>query len=263
MRAARFTPAASARFLAASWRRAGERRLARPELTRQARAWGTLGALAWLIPGAAGIEPFRNLLRAGLGWWALTVLMLRWHLGMFETEAGEPRPLGPADACTLTRAWLVPLAAHRPGPFVCAIGFASDGLDGALARATAPTRAGRDLEGLVDSAFTLAALRGAVRCGWLGRVPATAEAARLLAGAGVISAAYFGSGSRPDPQLARSGRMTAPLRAVGLFAAACGRRRTADACVVLGAVTAIVTGGRRAPASLGIPPRLPRVTRGI
>ena len=244
LRAAGFGPAASARFLSASWRRAGERRRSRPALAQQARRWSAAGGLAWIIPAAVGVGSFRERLRPGLAGWGLTALMLDWHLGMFESEEGEPRPLGPADACTLTRAWLVPLAAHRPGPLVCAIGFASDGLDGALARAAVTTRAGRDLEGLVDVAFALAALRGAVRRGWLGRLSATAEAGRLIAGVGVVSAAYFRSGDPPAAGFAGAGRETTPIRAAGLIAAGFGHRRTADVLVSLGTVAAVVAGRR-------------------
>ena len=91
--------------------------------------------------------------------------MLDWHIGMLESEDGRPRNLGAADACTLVRVWLVPAAADTPQPWMCALAFASDGLDGRLARASVPTRLGRDLEGLADAAFAVAALRGARRPG--------------------------------------------------------------------------------------------------
>jgi hypothetical protein len=43
--------------------------------------------------------------------------MLDWHLGMFETDDGRPRRLGPADALTLSRVSLVPtVAGSRYGP---------------------------------------------------------------------------------------------------------------------------------------------------
>ncbi len=242
LQAARFSPPAIARFLRASGLRAQETRQARPALARQALTWSAAGALAWVIPAIAGLGPFRTRLPAGLAGWAVTALMLDWHLGMFESEAGEPRPLGPADACTLTRAWLVPLAAQRPGPLVCAIGLASDGLDGAFARASVPTRAGRDLEGLVDTVFALASLRGGVRCGGLGRLAATAESGRLLAGIGIGIAAYFGSGERPDPSLSRAARASTPIRAGGLIAAGLGHRRTANTVVAVGTLAAVLAG---------------------
>ena len=92
---------------------------------------------------ALGIEPFRRRLRPGLSGWAVTMAMLDWHLGMLETPDGRPRNLGAADAATLLRAWLVPAVADDPSPLINAVGFATDVLDGQLARASEPTRLGR------------------------------------------------------------------------------------------------------------------------
>ena len=170
----RFTPAGVGAFLAASWRRSGEIRRARPELARRARGWMAVGGVLYLA------APVR--LRPALAWWAACAVMLDWHLGMFETEDGQPRNLGPADALTLTRAWLVPLALDAPSPVVCLAAAATDTLDGPAARRAGPTRAGRDLEGLVDACFAAAALRGARRRGWLGRGPVAAEHARIARG---------------------------------------------------------------------------------
>ncbi|MFL5904766.1 MAG: hypothetical protein ACJ76Q_13305, partial [Solirubrobacteraceae bacterium] len=77
----RFSPAAVAGFLAASFRRSADVRHSRPELARQSRRWMAVGAAAWLLP------PFRARARSGLAWWALVSLMLDWHLGMVETPA--------------------------------------------------------------------------------------------------------------------------------------------------------------------------------
>ena len=217
-------------FLVAAHRRAAATRAERPRLTRQARAWSAAGAAAWLLP------PVRPRARAGLAWWLGVALMLDWHLGMVETEDGEPRMLGPADFCTLLRAWLVPLAAQNPHPSVLALGLVTDAADGALARRAAPTRAGRDLEGLVDSAFAAASIRGLTRAGRLGRRSAALEAARLVGGFTYASAAYFGAGRPPAVSLSRAGRPTAPLRAFALLAAASGRRRAGDVLLAAGAV---------------------------
>jgi phosphatidylglycerophosphate synthase len=216
-------------FLLASHRRAATTRRQRQRLARQARAWSAAGALAWTLP------PVRSCAGPGLAWWCAVALMLDWHLGMVETEDGEPRMLGAADGCTLLRAWLVPLVAQDPRPFALALGLATDAADGALARRSAPTRAGRDLEGLVDSAFAVAALRGTVRAGRLGRPSAVLEAARLAAGFIYASAAYFGAGRPPSASLARAPRCTAPLRAAGVLAAAAGHRRAGGALLALGA----------------------------
>ena len=48
------------------------------------------------------------------------------------------QPTGAADALTLSRAWLVPLALDGPSPALVVAGFATDVLDGVAARATAP-----------------------------------------------------------------------------------------------------------------------------
>jgi hypothetical protein len=90
---------------------------------------------------------------AGLAWWAACAAMLDWHLGMVEEEDGRPASLAAADACTLARAWLVPVAADAAHPAAVALAAATDVLDGRLARASRTTRAGRDLEGLVDLCF--------------------------------------------------------------------------------------------------------------
>ncbi len=204
------------------------------------RAWIVLGAAAWGAPALAGREPFRRRARAFAAWWALTWLMLDWHIGMLETEDGDPRNLGPADACTLARVWLVPAAADAPRAWMTALAFASDGLDGHLARATAPTRLGRDLEGLADAAFAIGALRGARRRDWIGRGPARAELARIALGTsyGVLDA--FGSRTGPDPAALRAARPAAPIRAAALLAAGLGRRAIADRLLVLGTAWAAV-----------------------
>ncbi len=232
--ARRFRPAAVVGFLVASQRRAGAVRRARPQLARREAAWAATGTVGWVALAAGRVDPFRPAWRSGLVGWALTILMLDWHLGMLETPDGRPRDLGAADAMTLLRAWLVPAVAHRPGPGLCALGFATDVLDGRLARASAPTRLGRDLEGLVDVAFTAAALRGARRRGWLGRRVVFAETVRLAAGVGYTLLSYFVRARPPDPGTARAARAIAPLRAVGLLLAGTRHRRTAEALLLTG-----------------------------
>ena len=237
LRAAGFTPRATARFLAASRRRAREQRTARPATARRMRAWIALGAGAWAALALARREPFASRTRSFVAWWALTWLMLDWHIGMLETEDGTPRNLGRADACTLVRVWLVPAAAGAPRPWMCALALASDGLDGALARRDGPTRIGRDLEGLADAAFAAAALRGAVRRGWLGRPAATAELARIALGIAYSTAVWFGRARAPEARVLHAARAATPLRAGGLVAAGLDRRRLADGLVSAGALT--------------------------
>jgi phosphatidylglycerophosphate synthase len=180
-----------------------------------------------------------------LAWWALTCLMLDWHLGMFETDDGRPRPLGPADALTLSRAWLAPAVLESPGPALAAAGFATDVLDGVAARSLGePTRAGRDLEGLADACFAAALLAGLRRRHAIGPAASAAELTRLGAGFSYSLAAYFGRAEPPDRALTLAARPTTVLRAGGLIAAAAGRRRLGTALVAAGCAASVALMGR-------------------
>lgn len=236
LRARRFAPAAVGAFLLASQRRANLTRASRPELARQAWGWIALGAVPWLWVAATS-RGARRRARAGLAWWLACGLMLDWHLGMFETVDGRPRRLGAADALTLTRAWLVPLAGSRPSVAACAIAGLTDALDGPLARHGEPTRAGRDLEGLADACFAAAALHSARRRDLIARWAVAAETTRLALGALYAARAYFLDIEAPAAAVTRAARPLSALRAGGLLLAAGGRRRAGSA--VLGAVTAI------------------------
>ncbi len=229
LRAGRFTPRAVAAFLVASQQRTNRERTARPVSARRSRAWiaagtGAYGALAIADPRARAALP------GTLAWWAATWVMLDWHLGMLETAEGVQRELGPADAVTLARCWAVPLAARGASPELCLAAWASDGLDGKLARATAPTRLG-ELEGLVDACFAAAALRGAWRSGALPGWAVAGELARLGGGFGYALWVWFGRVEAPDARVARAGRRSTPVRVAGLVAAGAGRRRLAAALV--------------------------------
>lgn len=233
---ARFGPRAVARFLAASQRRANAERAARPQTARRMRAWMLAGGAAHAGLAVAGEPGARRGLPAALGWWAVTWVMLDWHIGMIETEDGRPRNLGPADAATLARAWMVPLAARGAGPTLCLAAWASDGLDGRLARATEPTRLGRDLEGLVDTCFAAAALRGARHADTIPAWAVAGELARLGGGFAYALWIYFGHAEAPDARVTRAARLTTPVRVAGLVAAGAGRRRTAGALVAGGSM---------------------------
>ena len=229
--ARRFSPRAIVRFLRHSSVRSAEIRRERPALAHRAQGWIALGAAAYL--------PLVGRRRAALAWWALVALMLDWHLGMVETEHGEPRNLSAADALTLGRAWLVPLALDAPTPLVCATAAATDVLDGRIARRVGTTRAGRDLEGLVDTSFAAAALRGARRRHWLGRRVVAAELARLGAGFAYALLVYFGRARAPADDLLHAARATTALRMAGLAVAGAGRRRDADALMLTGSAASV------------------------
>lgn len=236
LREDKFTPQAISRFLIASHRRSREARTARPALARQSRAWTGIGAGAWCALAAVDVQPYRRRLARGLAWWSLVALMLEWHLGMVESEDGHPRRLGPADALTLLRAWLIPAVADDLDPRLVTIAAATDALDGIAARATRPTRAGRDLEGLVDAALYLAALRTSARTRRLSRPAIAIETIRVAAGVGYAVVVYFARAGPPDPSLTRAARRTAPLRVAGFAAAGAGRRRCGSALLTSGSL---------------------------
>ncbi len=159
---------------------------------------------------------------------------------MIESEDGEPRNLGPADALTLARAFLVPVIAHDLDAAALTAAAVSDLLDGIAARATVPTRAGRDLEGLVDAAVLAAALRCAHRTGRLSPAVIALELGRITAGFGYTVAVYFARTQAPSRTVLRAGRLTTPLRLAGLMAAGRGWRRSADALLATGSLISIL-----------------------
>jgi hypothetical protein len=218
----------------------------RPELVRQAGRWFGLGLLPWAIVGR---RDGRRAASRGAGWWVCCGTMVYWHLGMLETPDGRPRPLGGADALTLTRAWLVPVAWERPSCAVGALGGLTDALDGVLARRGEPTRAGRHLEGLVDLCLALAVLRGSARHDLVTRTALALEASRLGVGMAYSLASYFGRVSPPSRSVLDAGRALSPVRVTSQVMAARGHRSAAS--VLLGGAAAAgalggAVGGRRA-----------------
>ena len=166
--------------------------------------------------------------------------MLECHLGMLETADGRPRRLGPADALTLARAWLVPVVADAPRAAPLLVAAVADALDGIAARACAPTRAGKRFDGVVDGAILVAALAAADRHRSLTRATIALELARLTAGAAYATCSYFASAKPPQPSLGRAARAATPLRLAGLVCASLGRRRTGGRLVTLGRLVSLV-----------------------
>lgn len=239
LRERRFSPAAIGEFLLASQRRSSEVRAVRPDLARRARRWELAGFGAWALLAAGGAQPFRRRLGRGLGWWAASSVMLEWHLGMVESETGEPRNLSAADALTLSRAWLVPVVADDLAPPALALAAATDVLDGIAARAGVPTRAGRDLEGLVDAALLTGALACAARRRRLHPAVVALEATRLVAGIVYAFAVYFARAQPPPATTLRAARWTTPVRVGGLLAAGAGLRGPADVLVATGSLVSL------------------------
>jgi phosphatidylglycerophosphate synthase len=244
LRERRFSPCAIGAFLLASQRRADATRSQRPALARQARRWTWLGGGAWLTLAVAGADGIRARVCAGLLWWSACALMLDWHLGMVETLDGRPRPLGPADALTLTRAWLVPLAWERPTPLTCALAGVSDAADGPLARRYGPTRAGRDFDWITDACFAGAALRGAARHRLFDRWALRAETVWLSLGVVHALHAYFIAAHEPDRTVNRPARGLVPVRMAGLLIATARHRWEGSALLGGGALASLALSGR-------------------
>jgi phosphatidylglycerophosphate synthase len=239
LRQRRFTPAAMAAFLLASQHRANEVRAQRPELARQSQRWICVGAGSWLALALAGSRRVRVQAPAGLLWWGVCAVMLDWHLGMVETLEGQPRLLGPGDALTLGRAWLVPVAWEHPTTLTCAAAGISDTLDGPLARHWAPTRVGRDFDWIIDACFAGATLRGATRHGLLARWAVRAETTWLSLGVARALHAYFVRNDEPDRSLTRHARAFASVRMTGLIAGTAGHLRIGSALLGGGAFASL------------------------
>ena len=215
LRAGRFRAAAWREFVAESLHRSRVDRARRPDVVRQSRRWGLAGLVA---AAPFGTRP--------VAWWALGWARIDWHVGMLETADGRARPLGAHDALTLARLWAAPVARRHPATALVAAAVATDLADGALARRAGPTRLGRDLDSTADTFFLDQALRGAVERRGLDPALLTLERARLLIGAGVVFASYFGR-SEPTPPMADR-QLAAALAAAGLLCATAGRPRTAE-----------------------------------
>ncbi|MEA2374996.1 MAG: hypothetical protein QOD53_1459, partial [Thermoleophilaceae bacterium] len=106
-------------------------------------------------------------------------------------------------------------------------------------------RIGRDLEGLVDTSFALAALRAAARSGRLSAAAAALECLRLTTGTLYAFATYFRTTAAPDARVTGAARMASPARAAGLIAAGLGRRRAADALIVASAAVSLLAARTR------------------
>lgn len=240
LRAGRWRPDAIRVFLSETFARAAASRTERPALAAQARAWSLTGAVAWTVLAALRVEPFRRRARSGLTWWATVAAMLDWHLAMFETADGHPRMLSGADALTLGRAWLVPVLADdlRVVPVMAAA--TTDVLDGVVARAGSPTRAGRDLEGLVDAAAAGAALIGARRNDRLARGVVALEGLRLAAGYAYVWTGYLRDARSPGRALVGAARATTSVRIGGLALAGAGHRRSGGRLLGAGSIISLV-----------------------
>jgi phosphatidylglycerophosphate synthase len=243
LRGRRYAVRAWLAFLRHAFARAAETRRLYPELARQSRRWGLVGAGCWLIACAAlKRAPLNDLeLRAlgGLAWWLAVWQMLDWHLGEAEAGDGVPRRrLSRADAVTLARFWLVPAVAGAQRstfglPLAIAVGGLTDGVDGWLARKDRRTRLGRDLDTFADLAFVSAATHAAYRSGRLTRLAGVSVAGRQVLGLVIAGRAVLVDARRPA---IRARRWGAAIRVGGLVAASVGARRLGSALLVAGSL---------------------------
>jgi phosphatidylglycerophosphate synthase len=234
-----YRPRAWAAFVRSSLERSDASRRERPRVARQARAWGAAGGLAWIAAwrSTRNAEQIQLRLIPGLVWWLSVWQMLDWHLGMAEGGDGRPRDrLAAADAVTLTRFWLVPVAfgtSRSPTalPAVIVVAGVSDWLDGALARLQGRTRLGRDLDTTADLAFfssAAIAMRSADRITPLGFAALTA---RQSIGLALALGAVFARARRPA---IRARPWGAALRVSGLALSAAGHDRSGTALLLTG-----------------------------
>jgi len=205
LHAAHFAPRAWQRFLARSIERADERRRERDREHQQAVVLGALGLAAWAALALAG-EP--ALAAAGAVWWALTILMLDWHLGMLVRRDGTPLgTIGVPNLLSLARIGAVPaLPALAPGLLAAALAAAAatNALDGLVARQRDQvSRLGFWLDAVADALVLSAA---AVLAAGHGKLPAWAAAlvvARFALPAAAIVGSYFLTLEPPSARLVR------------------------------------------------------------
>jgi phosphatidylglycerophosphate synthase len=241
LREHRYSPAAWRFFLRSALERSAAARADRSQMTRQARIWGAIGAASWLAVcrSSRASDTLRPNALGGLLWWVAVWQMLDWHLGMAEGGDGVAHArLAPADALTLSRFWLVPLAvgARRSPkglPSVVLLGGLTDWLDGALARRSGRTRLGRDLDSTADLAFLLASVMAARAAGRITTLGACSLGVRYAAGISLSLTAVFGRCRRPA---IRARPWGAALRVGGLAASTAGWRRAGTLTLLAGAI---------------------------
>jgi phosphatidylglycerophosphate synthase len=193
LRGARYRPGAWRLFLAESFARARCTRAIRTREHRQLFRLAAVGAAGWAALAALG---WPWLAFAGAAWSALLLLMVDWHLGMLENDAGRPlRGLGAANLISLLRGALVPaVAAAAPTVLLTLLLVAGlgDAIDGPVARARGQeSRLGRFLDPSVDAFVFGAAALDAARLGLLSWWAASLVLARYAVQWAVLALAYF------------------------------------------------------------------------
>jgi phosphatidylglycerophosphate synthase len=215
LRSRRYRPRAWTRFLATSLARAHAVRQQRRREHRQALLAGAVGLTAWVA--VAPVRPWLAL--AGALWSLLVTAMLDWHLGMLESNDGQPlHRLGLPNLLALARAATVP-ALPVVSPALLAVLLIpvgiSDGIDGPLARRRGEeTRLGAWLDGSVDTLVLSAAAVGAARHGLLPWWATALVVIRYALPWLVVAFAYFVWAAPPS----RVGRIAGKAPGLVLFA---------------------------------------------
>jgi len=244
LRASGYRPGAWKWFIARSLARARFARRERRRAHRETLALAALGLAAWLALALLGRL---WLALVGATWWALIVLMLDWHLGMLEDEAGRPLArLGVPNLLSLLRAALVPaLPVLAPTLLLVAllVSGVADVVDGAVARAFGrETRLGAWLDGGVDGFVLGAAALGA---GFDGLLPWWAVALVLARHAlqwAVVAAVWLTIAERRERWRTVSGKLPGAVLFAGLVLA-CLRVPGASALVAAGSIGGLATFG--------------------
>jgi phosphatidylglycerophosphate synthase len=236
LREDRFTGPAISHFLSASLERAASTRKRRRALVRQSRRWIITGTLATMVGRETANHRGKPVPTRGalIAWLTAVALMLDWHLGMVEGHDGEPREqLTLADALTLIRAAIAPFAQAAPPDarlylLLLAVAGITDLADGRLARSRrGGTRFGRDFDSLADSAFRMAALKGARRQGWIGDSAHHALTLRQMLLAVHAIYCWFARSHRPPPAVSPTTRWHVPVLLAALATGARGHPRAA------------------------------------
>jgi phosphatidylglycerophosphate synthase len=242
LRAAHYRPDAWRTFLARSFARAATTRAIRTREHRQLLTLAALGGAAWAVLATLG-WPWLAL--AGAAWLAALLLMVDWHLGMLESDAGRPlQGLGAANLVSLLRGAVAPalLAAPPTALLTLLLGAGlSDAIDGPLARTRGQaSRLGRFLDPGLD-AFVLGA--AAVDSARLGLLPWWAASLALARYAGQwagLAVAYFARIEVPRPTGFVPWKLPGPLVFSGLMLA-CAHLAMAPTVVAAGALAGLAT----------------------
>jgi phosphatidylglycerophosphate synthase len=243
LRGARYRPGAWRMFLASSLARARWTRAIRTREHRQLLMLAALGAASWAALAALG---WAWLALVGAAWLGLLLLMVDWHLGMLESDAGRPlQELGAANLISLLRGALAPallLAATPTVLLTLLLGAGlSDAIDGPLARARGQeSRLGRFLDPGVDAFVLGAAAVAATRLGLLPWWAACLVLARYAVQWVALAVGYFVRIEVPRPKGFVPWKLPGPIVFCGLILA-CAHLTVATAVVAAGALAGLAT----------------------